>query len=205
MLVFWSRAESLRCLCRESSEGLRMRLRGRKRFVGVTEVIVPVDAKLLGGATGDDPVQLPFGTSRDGIGPKRRKGVEGHDDAPLPKSDRSSALDQIADDEPITLRQASILLGGAVSEKGLRAAARRGDLVVEKLGRGWKTSLRAIREWREKCRLSAKEPDSIRNSPRTGIGFSSSKTLPPELQRDAVLTMFAARKRSSRNTSRPKE
>lgn len=63
-----------------------------------------------------------------------------------------SGLHDLADDAPLTLVQAcERLFQGQIKPSTLRAEARRGRLVIERIGRRDFVTPRAIREMREKC------------------------------------------------------
>ena len=66
------------------------------------------------------------------------------------------------DNEPISLHEAAqIVLRGLVKVSTLRAAADRGDLVIEKLGRRVVTTPANVSEWRLKCRVIQNRRDYI--------------------------------------------
>ena len=113
------------------------------------------------------------------------------------------ALAAIADDDPITLAEASeVVLKGACSEQTLRAAARRGNLQTERLGKNLFTTPAYIRAWRKECRVQQSRPASIseRTSGVAGSGSSATATATDEL---AVLKKTAAAlKNGSLSTSR---
>jgi hypothetical protein len=70
------------------------------------------------------------------------------------REDMRHTRDELLDDDPITLAEASkLLLGGVVTVSALRAEIKRGNLVVEKIGKNLFTTPAAIREMREKCRV----------------------------------------------------
>lgn len=67
-------------------------------------------------------------------------------------------MSEFDDNAPMTLREAAEgLLRGVVKASTLRAAADRGELEIERLGRVHVVTPRAIREWRERCRTPASE------------------------------------------------
>lgn len=66
------------------------------------------------------------------------------------------------DDSPMTLREAAeVLLNGVVKASTLRAAIERNELTSERLGRVNVVTPRAIREWRERCRVPAKDRSPV--------------------------------------------
>jgi hypothetical protein len=70
-------------------------------------------------------------------------------------------LAAIEDDDPITLAEASeVVLKGAISEATLRAEIRRGNLIVERIGKNLFTTPAYIKRMREKCRVQSSRPDS---------------------------------------------
>lgn len=61
--------------------------------------------------------------------------------------------EELLDDDPITLKEASeLLLRGIVTVSALRAEIRRGNLDVWKIGRNLFTTPAAIAEMRKRCR-----------------------------------------------------
>lgn len=72
------------------------------------------------------------------------------------------AASELVDTDPITLTEASrVVLRGAVTVSALRAEIRRGNLAVERIGKNLFTTPQAIREMRERCRVSQPRRDSI--------------------------------------------
>jgi len=66
----------------------------------------------------------------------------------------------LVDDDPITLFEASqLVLRGKVTISALRAEIKRGNLVVERIGKNLFTTPAAIRQMREKCRVMPNHPD----------------------------------------------
>lgn len=60
----------------------------------------------------------------------------------------------LLDTDPITLGEGSkLLLRGIVSVSAMRAEIKRGNLVVERIGKNLFTTPAAIREMRERCRV----------------------------------------------------
>ncbi|XWN29701.1 MAG: helix-turn-helix domain-containing protein [Devosia sp.] len=110
----------------------------------------------------------------------------------------------VEEDMPLTLKEAAELcLRGLVTERSLRDAARRGDLVVEKLGRSVCVTPAEIRRWRERCRSDVKVPDSGSSQRTAESGLSTSlKTTDMSKARDAALTIFGAQSEPSPSTSR---
>lgn len=71
------------------------------------------------------------------------------DEPSLPNSERLLRLQDIQDDDPITLTEASeIVLRGAVSVATLRAEIRRGNLAVERIGKNLFTTRAYIKQMR---------------------------------------------------------
>lgn len=65
---------------------------------------------------------------------------------------------EIGRDDPVTLAEAAdLLLRGLVTKSTLRAAAARGELQTERLGRRVVTTSAYIEAWRAKCRVPAKD------------------------------------------------
>lgn len=87
------------------------------------------------------------------------------------------ALADFRDDDPITLSEASeIVLRGAVTVSTLRAEIRRGNLVVEKIGKNLFTTPADIREMRKRCRVQQSRPASISEKISTADTSGSSAT-----------------------------
>lgn len=62
--------------------------------------------------------------------------------------------EDILDDDPITLKEASeVLLRGVVSVSALRSEIKRGNLIVERIGKNLFTTAAHIREMRRRCRV----------------------------------------------------
>lgn len=113
------------------------------------------------------------------------------------------ALAAIADDDPITLGEASeIVLRGAVSEQTLRAEIRRGNLQVERLGRNLFTTPNYIKAWREKCRVQQSRHASISGETRKAGGSGSSATATATDELAVLKKTAAALKNGSLSTSR---
>jgi hypothetical protein len=76
-------------------------------------------------------------------------------------SDRP-ALPHIGDDEPIRLSVAAALAfpDGSMTASGLRREAARGRLTIERIAGKDFTTIRAINQMRERCRVTAKVQDS---------------------------------------------
>ena len=107
-------------------------------------------------------------------------------------------------DAPLSLREAAeTLLRGLVTASTLRAAADRGELVVERLGRRIIVTPKAIAEWRESCRVSVKAQGYISSQPadkamrRAGL----SETEQESSAQDAALALARMLKEGSRNIS----
>jgi hypothetical protein len=81
---------------------------------------------------------------------------------------RDAPKREIGPDDPLTLKEAAeIVLRGVVKAATLRAAASRGELTVERLGRSIVTTRRYIEEWRARSKVVARQqpahalPDEI--------------------------------------------
>lgn len=62
--------------------------------------------------------------------------------------------EDLLDDDPITLKEASeLLLRGIVSVSALRAEIKRGNLTMERIGKNLFTTPAHIREMRRRCRV----------------------------------------------------
>ena len=86
-----------------------------------------------------------------------------------------SALPFPDDDDPLPLARAcELLFSNAITPSTLRAEARRGTLVLERIGRKDFVTPRAIREMRDKCRQDQKAPGSGSNPHDTRPKASSS-------------------------------
>lgn len=109
------------------------------------------------------------------------------------------ALADLLDTDPITLTEASrIVLRGAIGVAALRAEIRRGNLVVERIGKNLFTTPAAIREMREKCRVQPLRPVSI-SAPMTEPGSSATTVRMFELA--TLKANVAALKSGSLSTS----
>jgi hypothetical protein len=76
--------------------------------------------------------------------------------------------------DPITLLEASrIVLRGVVSVSALRAEIKRGNLVVERIGKNIFTTPAAIREMRTKCRVQPNRPASTSEKTVEALSGSS--------------------------------
>jgi len=109
----------------------------------------------------------------------------------------------IAPDAPISLKEAAeTILRGLVTASTLRAAADRGELTIERLGRRVVTTPAAIAEWRKRCRVEADAPNSIsRNDPRASPP-NISETERSASPQDLANASIAALLENSPNTSR---
>jgi len=109
------------------------------------------------------------------------------------------APEAIHDDAPYTLRAAADrLLHGAVKAATLRAAIERGDLACERLGRVHVVTPRALREWRERCRVL---PKARVSTPIAPADNGSSAMAPPSVEQAALSTIAAALTKRSPPTS----
>ena len=117
------------------------------------------------------------------------------------------ALEDFRDDDPITLSEASeIVLRGAVTVSTLRAEIRRGNLVVERIGKNLFTTPADIREMRRRCRVQQSRPASIsektnrqKMAPTDTSGSSATATGTREL--DLLKQSVNALKNGSLSTS----
>lgn len=93
------------------------------------------------------------------------------------------ALDDLADDSPITLTEASeLVLRGAVTVSTLRAEIKRGNLAVEKIGKNLFTTPAYIKQMRERCRVQSSPPASTSERTETNpSGSSGTKGVTDEL------------------------
>ncbi|GGH12461.1 hypothetical protein GCM10007036_10290 [Alsobacter metallidurans] len=103
----------------------------------------------------------------------------------------------------LTLPEAcTSLLRGLVKPATLRAAASRGELTLERLGRRDFVTPAAINEWRSRCRVSRSRPDSgfaRREASDTPHGSSSMTLSSSPL--DAARAIVKALKENSLRTS----
>jgi hypothetical protein len=107
-------------------------------------------------------------------------------------------------DAPLSLQEAAqTILRGLVTASTLRAAADRGELAVERLGRRIVVTPRAISEWRELCRVAVKAQGYISNQPaetaKRHCGLS--ETEEDQSAQDAALAIARMLKEGSRNIS----
>jgi hypothetical protein len=86
---------------------------------------------------------------------------KGGTDSPAENARNLPRLDQIAEDAPLRLNIAAALAypDGSMTVSGLRREAARGRLVIERTAGKDYTTLGAIRQMRDLCRLEAKERD----------------------------------------------
>lgn len=113
-------------------------------------------------------------------------------------------------DAPLSLQEAAdVLLRGLVKAATLRAAASRGELVVEKLGKRIVTTPADIERWRQSCRDKVKAPGfTYSQSNMTNLDMCDrppglSETEAARLSQDAALARVKKLKESSRNISPP--
>lgn len=107
-------------------------------------------------------------------------------------------------DAPLSLREAAeTLLRGLVTASTLKAAADRGELAVERLGRRIVVTPKAIADWRELCRAPVKAPGFISNQPaeKAKNRFGSFETDEDQSAQDAALAIARMLKEGSRNIS----
>lgn len=112
-----------------------------------------------------------------------------------------AALD-LLDTDPITLREASALLRGKVTESALRAEIKRGNLAVERIGKNLFTTPAAIREMREKCRVMPNPRDSTSEKTAPAAGSGSSATGERTSELTALKASVNALKQGSLSTLR---
>jgi hypothetical protein len=86
----------------------------------------------------------------------------------------------LIDTDPITIGEASRLLRGIVSESALRSEIRKGNLIAYRIGKNLFTTPQAIREMRDKCRVTPNRPDST-SEKTTEPGSSATATGTDEL------------------------
>lgn len=124
-------------------------------------------------------------------------------------SKKDVTRDEISPDSPISLNEAAaICLRGLVSASTLRAAAERGELTIERLGRRIVTTPADIDAWRSKCRKEKAQGSTCDQRGRTltdqyeatPLGLSEmAGSLSP---RDAALIRARKLKESFKNTLR---
>ena len=97
-------------------------------------------------------------------------------------------------DAPLSLKEAAeTLLRGLVTASTLRAAADRGELIVERLGRRIVVTPKAIAEWRESCRVIQNRRDYTCGTPE-GRQISLAGSLKTERMRLAQAAALATAK-----------
>ena len=108
------------------------------------------------------------------------------------------------DDEPLRLAEACrVLFGGRLTPSALRAEARRGTLVIERIaGKDFVTPA-AIRAMREKCRVPPSRPDSISDATPTASGDGSSSIEAGRRAQEHVREMLRQRSAPSSATLPP--
>lgn len=112
------------------------------------------------------------------------------------------ALADFRDDDPITLSEASeIVLRGAVTVSTLRAEIRRGNLVVERIGKNLFTTPADIREMRKRCRVQQSRPASISEKTKAADTSGSSATATGTRELDLLKQSVNALKNGSLSTS----
>jgi hypothetical protein len=123
---------------------------------------------------------------------------------PAQVTQESADLSPLSTDAPLSLDEAAaLLLRGLVKGSTLRAAAERGDLTVERLGRRIITTPAAVQQWRELCRDRERERASISGRPGEPAQQpnGSSETEQSRLALDAAKATARALKGGSRNIS----
>lgn len=109
-------------------------------------------------------------------------------------------------DRRMTLKQAAeLFFGDARHASTLRVEIDRGNLVASKIGRAYWTTLPALQEMEQKCRVEAQARDSGRTKSETP---GQSSTAEPAIAQGAALRKLDELKRhfgttSKRSTSRP--
>ena len=106
---------------------------------------------------------------------------------------------EFAPDTPLSLKEAAdVLLRGLVKASTLRAAADRGELEVERLGRRIVTTPADVLAWRKSCRTKAEAHTSISNAGKTAKRSVTSVTGDSEQALAAALRTIKALKEGSR-------
>lgn len=106
---------------------------------------------------------------------------------------------EFAPDTPLSLKEAAdVLLRGLVKASTLRAAADRGELEVERLGRRIVTTPADVLAWRKSCRTKAESHTSISNAGKTAKRSVASVTGDREQALAAALRTAKALKEGSR-------
>lgn len=99
-------------------------------------------------------------------------------------------IEDIGDDEPVTLAEACrLFFGGRLSPSSLRTEAAKGNLVITQIARKDFVTRRDIEDMKEKCRRSASHPDlSSEKKPNAmaAAPFGSSVTERPMSAQDAL-------------------
>ena len=110
----------------------------------------------------------------------------------------------IGDDTPLTLMDACLLeFGGSITQATLKAEHRRGNLVIEKIGRRLFTTRANLKAMRTKCRVDLSEKDpAYGSSPSEREAMAASNlhaglyaTDPSSAARAALQTTLAALKK----------
>ncbi len=112
------------------------------------------------------------------------------------------ASEQLSNDAPITLTEAAeTLLRGLVTASTLRAAAERGELTTERLGRRLVTTPASVRDWRRRCRVSAEGRTSTSSDGRMERLSGTSETVESGSQQDATKAILRGLVKPSKSTS----
>lgn len=115
------------------------------------------------------------------------------------------------DDEPMTLEEACrVIFHGKITPATLRAEHRRGNLIIEKIGRRYFVTRANINEMRERCRVVPTEKvpafgcsRSVATPTAALSGHAgSSGTVPSSAAQAALQMTLQELKESSRSTSR---
>lgn len=106
-----------------------------------------------------------------------------------------------SDDDPVTLQEAcDIVYRGTIKVSTLRLMADRDQVQIFKVGRRWFTTLRSVREMKDRCPGNRKVPASI-STVNASNGLSETDRATSALV--ALRQTTRALKRNSPNTSLP--
>jgi hypothetical protein len=125
-------------------------------------------------------------------------------------SRRPASLDDIEPETPIRLALAARLAypDGSMSASGLRRLGEKGLLVIERVNRRDYTTLAAIRQMREECRVAPKAPAygsasvGVIGTGKRMVPSTSSLIADAKSQLDALLTKPKPQNGRSQTTSR---
>jgi hypothetical protein len=118
---------------------------------------------------------------------------------PAPETiEREQGKLYLSDDDPVTLQEAvDLVYRGTIKVSTLLIEADRGNVDIFKVGRRWFTTLRSVREMKERCRGKRKAPGSTLTGSASN-GLSEMDRVSSALV--ALNQTTRALKRSSRNT-----